>query len=86
MVIIILSILLVLAISLIIALVIALRRSLKRESTLELWFNEFQNDVVDTYLHLKEIDNRQMFEKDDDVGFIFSDMYKIIEKLRTKVE
>jgi hypothetical protein len=35
---------------------------------------------------LKDVDNRGIFEKDDDVGFLFTDLKQIIESLNKKVK
>jgi len=35
--------------------------------------------VNNVYKKLKDIDNRGIFEKDDDVGFMFSDIVNIIK-------
>ena len=42
---------------------------------------EYKNTVVDTYKKLKEVDDRNIFEKDDDVGFAFSSIKNLIERL-----
>jgi hypothetical protein len=47
---------------------------------------EFGDDALEVYQHIKNIDNRQMFEKDDDVGVIFQDMVQIIEKFNEKTQ
>lgn len=52
-----------------------------------------QNGVIDdlstsitaTYLKLKMVDDRGIFKSDDDVGFIFSEMLLLIEKLKNKI-
>lgn len=52
-----------------------------------------QNSVIDdlstsitaTYLKLKMVDDRGIFKSDDDVGFIFSEMLLLIEKLKNKI-
>lgn len=52
-------------------------------------YNEFIDDVNSrvnlTYNKLKELDNKQMFEKDDDVGFVFTNILKLIEKLKSSI-
>lgn len=47
---------------------------------------DFGEDVLNTYNHIKNIDNKQMFEKDDDVGVIFQDMVDIIEKFNSRTQ
>ena len=48
--------------------------------------DEFSKDVVATYQHIKRIDDKQQFEKDDEVGSIFQDMVQIIEKFNEKTQ
>jgi hypothetical protein len=50
------------------------------------WIVEFKNDVNDVYLHIKDIDGKQIFEKDDEVGSTFSDLYLIIQKLNQRID
>jgi hypothetical protein len=52
----------------------------------EAWVLSVIDECQKTYLRLKEIDDKQMFEKDDDVGWIFSKILKIIEELESKVK
>jgi hypothetical protein len=40
--------------------------------------------VENTYRRLKEIDDKQIFEKDDDVGFVFSEIVRLIENIKEK--
>jgi hypothetical protein len=50
------------------------------------WIVEFKDDVNDVYLHIKDIDDKQIFEKDDEVGATFSDLYLIIQKLNQRID
>lgn len=52
----------------------------------EEWILEFRNDVNGVYRQLKNIDDKNLFEKDDDVGVIFSDIVTLIDKLKTRIE
>lgn len=47
---------------------------------------DFGEDVLNTYNHIKNIDNRQLFEKDDDVGTTFQDILDIIEKFNERTQ
>jgi hypothetical protein len=57
-----------------------------RVETLSNWIEEYKNDVSATLEQLKKIDDRQIFQKDDDVGFVFSEILKLIEKLNKRTE
>jgi len=52
--------------------------------TMENWTLQYRNLVENTHRRLKEIDEKQIFEKDDDVGFVFSDIVKLIEIIKEK--
>jgi len=52
--------------------------------TMENWTLQYKNLVENTYRRLKELDEKQIFEKDDDVGFVFSEMVKLIEFIKEK--
>jgi len=57
---------------------------LSRSEIHETWIIEFRKDVEHIYNSMKDIDNRQMFEKDDDVGVIFQEMVELINKLNSR--
>lgn len=81
-------ILLLLLISLIgnIFLILALRRAFYHNDVLESWMIDFKFLINNTYKKLKLIDERGIFEKDDDVGFVFSDLSNIIEITNKRVQ
>lgn len=53
---------------------------------LQKWIEEFKADVLKTYAHMKLLDDKQMFEKDDDVGIVFRDMMELIQKLNERTQ
>lgn len=81
-------ILLLLLVSLIgnIFLILALRRAFYHNDILESWMIDFKVLINNTYKNLKLIDERGIFEKDDDVGFIFSDLSNIIEITNKRIQ
>ena len=62
-----------------------LNRSIDKNEQYEQWISDMQTAITITYNKLKEIDDRQMFEKDDDVGFVFTNIVKLIEKLKSQL-
>ena len=52
-----------------------------QNTTYEAWSSNVELRIQSTYDKMKEIDNKEMFEKDDDVGVIFSEMYNLITDL-----
>ena len=52
--------------------------------TMQNWSIQYKTMVENTYRRLKEIDDKQIFEKDDDVGFVFSEIVRLIENIKEK--
>lgn len=52
----------------------------------EEWISEWRAQVFKTWTHMKMLDNKQMFEKDDEVGVVFQDMKDLIAELNDKTE
>ena len=50
----------------------------------EEWILEFQKNVKNTFRQLRHVDEREIFEKDDEVGFVFSNIVSIIDDLKEK--
>ncbi len=48
---------------------------------LETWVNEFSKNITDMNRELKKIDDKGSFEADDEVGYFFKQLKKIIQKL-----
>ena len=61
------------------------RINLTKVEIYEDWILEYKNQIEETYQALKFVDEKQMFERDDEVGFVFSDILEIIKDLRTKI-
>jgi hypothetical protein len=80
-IIVILSVLLLSSIIGSILLAIAIRRSEKKLDIYEQWVVEYQNMLRDTYIKLKNVDDRNLFEKDDDVGFVFQSILQIVDEI-----
>jgi len=78
------SILLVISVILNLFLIKGILISIKKTEIYEEWFIRYQSELMETYLKLKEVDERQIFEKDDDVGFVFQSIVNIIEDLKSK--
>jgi hypothetical protein len=83
---IILIVLLVISVGANIAMGIVIKNNLLKISIYEGWILSTLNECKQADLRLKEIDDKQMFEKDDDVGFIFTSMLNIIDELEKKIE
>ena len=67
-------------------LLVALKKSFVQIDTLETWLLEFKLLVKNTYNKLKFVDDRFIFEKDDDVGFLFTDLLNIIKLTNKRIQ
>ncbi len=52
----------------------------------ESWLEYFRSEVDDVYAKMKEVDDRNLFEKDDDVGFVFSELVRISKEFSEKIK
>jgi len=84
MTIIIISILFVISLVLNIFLLTSLKINLKKIEIYESWILNYREIVEKTYMSLKKVDDKEIFEKDDDVGAAFSNIMEIIQDLREK--
>ena len=50
---------------------------------LETWVNEFSKTITDMNREMKKIDTRGAFSSDDEVGYFYKELKKIINKLNT---
>ena len=67
-------------------LLVALKKSFVQIDTLDTWLLEFKLLVKNTYNKLKFVDDRRIFEKDDDVGFLFTDLLNIIKLTNKRIQ
>lgn len=61
------------------------RIQLDKVALYEEWILSVREDVTDIYRRMIELDEKQWFQKDDDVGVVFRDMIKLIEWLDERV-
>ena len=54
---------------------------LKRQETLETWFEEMTTDLNQVQSEIKDIDEKEWFETDDEVGDTFRRLKETINKL-----
>ena len=67
-------------------LLISLKRAFNQIDILEEWLIEFKLLINNTYKKLKNIDERGMFEKDDDVGVVFKNIIEIIDLTNKRIQ
>ena len=70
-------------------LLIGVRNLLKQSEQLEdrliSSINEIRGRIENTLTSLRDIDNREVFEKDDEVGASFTELKKLIEDLNNEI-
>lgn len=52
----------------------------------ERWVSKFHVEVNQMYSRLKAVDDRNLFEKDDDVGFIFSEIVRVAKEFNETIQ
>jgi hypothetical protein len=65
------------------------RAGLRQLAIVELyegWISEWRAQVFKTWTHMKLLDEKEMFSKDDEVGVVFQDMKELIEELNDRTE
>ena len=76
-----LSVIIILLLVVIGFLIRAIQVQLAKHRVYEDWILNTQELVSKTYETMKDLDDRQMFSKDDDVGVAFQQMIEVIEYL-----
>lgn len=49
------------------------------------WIDDFGDEIKQVYNRLKAVDNSNIFEKDDDVGFAFSEILRITREFDEEI-
>lgn len=79
-----LSVLLVVSVGFNILLVKACNKACDKVDEYESWILKYQGIVKETYAMLKMVDEKEIFERDDEVGFVFSNIVSIVNDLKEK--
>lgn len=58
----------------------------KKISIYERWVEKFRNRIGTIYADLKTVDDKNLFEKDDDVGFVFSEMLRVVKDFNDSIQ
>ena len=77
---------LALSIAVIIARGIAIRNLLKQIDVYEDWVELFRSEASKIYDRLKMVDDKNLFEKDDDVGFVFSEILRVVKEFNDTIK
>jgi len=68
-----------------IILLIGVRNLLKQNEQFEDNLTEVRGRIANTLQKMRDLDNREVFEKDDEVGVAFSELKKLIEDLNNEI-
>ena len=52
----------------------------------ESWISSIKTDVNGVYENMKEIDSKNLFEKDDDVGVVYEEVKELLVSLNKRVQ
>lgn len=63
-----------------------MRNLLIKNAKYESWFLETYNHTVDVLERMRELDDKQMFEKDDEVGVLFEEIQSLVNSLGKNFE
>lgn len=63
----------------------ALAVQVKKNDIYAQWIVELQNKVENVYRTIHDLDDKQMFSKDDEVGSVFQQMVELIDSLNEKI-
>ena len=59
---------------------------LKKIDVYEDWLNMFRSEIDQVYTRIKMVDDKNLFEKDDDVGFVFTEIVRITKEFDEKIK
>lgn len=68
------------------ALAYACYNMIKKIEVYEEWMEYFRGEVDDVYERMKAVDDRNLFEKDDDVGFVFTELVRISKEFSDRIK
>ena len=64
---------------------IIINRLIKKIDIYEEWIYSTKVDIIKLNKDIKTVDDKNLFEKDDDVGFVFSEIVRLIKEFNDRV-
>ena len=61
-------------------------RQLAINELYERWISDWRLQVFKTWSHMKTLDEKEIFSRDDEVGVVFQDMKELIDDLNNRIE
>lgn len=68
------------------ALAYACYNMIKKIEVYEDWLDLFRSEIDLVYKRIKAVDEKNLFEKDDDVGFVFTEIVRITKEFDEKIK
>jgi hypothetical protein len=59
---------------------------IKKIEVHEEWIEQYRTEIENVYKRLKIVDDKNLFEKDDDVGFVFSEIQRVIREFNDNIK
>lgn len=59
---------------------------IKKIEVYEEWLDMFRGEIDQVYARIKAVDDRNLFDKDDDVGFVFTEIVRITKEFDEKIK
>jgi hypothetical protein len=59
---------------------------IKKIEVHEEWIEQYRTEIENVYKRLKIVDDKNLFEKDDDVGFVFSEIQRVIQEFNDNIK
>lgn len=59
---------------------------IKKIEVYEDWLDFFKTEVDEVYNRMKAVDDKNLFEKDDDVGFVFTELLRISKEFKERIK
>jgi len=81
----ILCFLIILLIVTVVFLIKILKIQIKKNNVYESWIIDYRDELESTYQKMKEIDQREIFQKDDEVGVVFSELLELINDVNQRI-
>ena len=79
------NIVMVISVVINIVLLIGVRNLLKQNEQFEDNLIQVRGRIANTLKKMRDLDNREVYEKDDEVGVTFSELKKLIEDLNNEI-
>jgi hypothetical protein len=58
----------------------------KKVEVYEEWVSFFRGEIENVHARLKMVDDKNLFEKDDDVGFVFSEILRVTKEFNERIK